>query len=544
MRQLIRWTFCLAIFSIFSLIISPVVSAEEEKKAGLAGVVSISRDIDEFEASAFQLRLQKSLDKKPSLIIIKINSRNGRSKAAERIAKSIQELEDQGIPTIAYITGDASSVAALVAVSCRRIVMAPGSRIGAALPDPIELQDSEDLGRMRDGVEDLPPENRFLETWKIGFEIYAVNHIKDELIVQAMLENKYGLMRVVFRGPSAKQNVVYMSKREFFGLEDDAKAQVVESGVLAEPGETLVLNDKQANEIGFTFRSNIESLESLGEVLKSTDNLATFESFELSNLWWLHVIGFCQNSAVKMILFALGVVALIVAFSHPGTGAAEVLAALAFILVFGSSYFVGFASYVEVLIFLLGVVLIAMEVFVIPGFGVTGVLGTGLILTSFLLTLQSFILPTTSAEWDIFGANLIKTVISFTMAGLIVGALVRFFGHNLLFKRLVLKMPGRDTKVVIVGSSSNPDRLIGLQGTVHSTMRPVGEIRLGDEILEAVSEESFLEPGVRVEVIGRSGFSALVRRISEKPLAKEAPMDQGAQVQRPGIDVSAELESS
>ncbi|MDF1664338.1 MAG: NfeD family protein [Planctomycetota bacterium] len=539
MRQLFRWALCAAIFSTISLVNTHLVFAEEKQKAGLAGVISISRDIDEFEASAFQIRLEKSLAKKPTHIIIKINSRNGRSKAAERIAKSIQKLEDLGIQTIAYITGDASSVAALVAVSCKKIVMAPGSRIGAALPDPKELQESEDSRRMRDGVEDLPPENRVLQTWKVGFEIFALNHIKDELIVQAMLENKYGLMRVVFRGREKKRNIVYMSKREFFGLEEDAREGVLESKVLAEPGETLVLNDQQAKEISLIFRGNVDSLKGLGEALKSSENLASFEVFELSNLWWLHVIGVCQNSYVKMFLFALGVVALIVAFSNPGTGAAEVLAALAFILVFGSSYFAGFASYVEILIFLLGLILIAMEVFVIPGFGVTGVLGTALVLASFLLTLQSFILPTTSAEWDIFGTNLIKTVISFTMAGLIVGALVRFFGHNLLFKRLILKMPGRDTSAVVVGSSSKPERLIGLQGTVHSTMRPVGEVRLGDEILEAVSEESFLEPGVRVEVVGRRGFSALVRRLPDKAASKASPKNSDS-----GTETSSETESN
>lgn len=524
MRQLSRWAFSVLIFSLIPFVtLSPSTAQENQQissgKAGLGAVVSITRPIDEFEASAFEIRLQKSLEKKPSHVIIRIDSKTGRSAPAERIAGLIQKLDDQGIPTIAYISGDATSVAALVALSCKEIVMAPGSRIGAAVPDQPQESESEESGRIRDGVEELPPENRRRETWKVSFEIFALNHINDELIIQAMVENKYGLMRVVFRD-NKKGSVVYMSKREFYGLDEQGKAQVLESRVLAEPGETLVLNNQEAKEVGLTPASDVESLSKLSQELKREKKLASFETFELSNLWWLHVIGFCQNSAVKMLLFALGIVALIVAFSQPGTGAAEVLAALAFLLVFGSSYFVGFASYVEILVFLAGVILIAVEVFVIPGFGITGVLGTVLLLSSFLLTFQSFILPTTSAEWDIFGTNLIKTVISFTMAGLIIGALVRFFGHNLLFKRLILRMPGRDTSAVVVGTTATPEDLIGRRGVVHSTMRPVGEVRLGEDIVEAVSEESFLEPGEAVEVVGRRGFSALVRRLSPKGVQK------------------------
>jgi membrane-bound serine protease (ClpP class) len=503
------FTFLLS--SIFS--VPNVCFGEDQEKVGLAAVVTVSGFIDEFEAKAFQVRLENSLAKKPSHVIVKIDSASGLAISVEKIVKQIQNLNDEGIQTTAFIDGDAVSVAAMIAVACQKIVMSPESRIGAAVPAEESFGDKQQESRLRDGQEDRSDDRRRLDTWKFSFETFASQHNFDELIIQGMLENRYGLMRLTTPATNKAGRVLFMSKREYEGLLEDDRARFTTRTVLAEPGIPLILDAETAKEAGINSATPLKTVDDVGAELAKRDELPSVEVFELRNLWWLEILALVHKPWVKVFLFAMGTICLFIAFGNPGTGAAEVLTVLAFGLVFGSSYFVGFASYIEIIIFLLGVGLLAMEILVIPGFGVTGVLGVLCLLMSFLLALQSFFLPTTNAEWTIFSMNLVRTLISFSLTALIIGALLRIFGKTTLFHKLILDPKVSSLTPVVAGTKSAAETLIGRHGIVHSTLRPSGEIRVGDDVIDALSEGRFLETGTAVEIVGRRGFSLLVRPV-------------------------------
>jgi membrane-bound ClpP family serine protease len=169
-----------------------------------------------------------------------------------------------------------------------------------------------------------------------------------------------------------------------------------------------------------------------------------------------------------------------------------------------------------VLLFVLGLVLIGLEVFVMPGVGVVGISGAILVVVSLtLVTLEKK--PETTQEWMQVGTTL-STFVASMIGALIAAFTVAWYLPNIPYlNRLVLKPP---TATETEGEEMPPDlvkpsyaALLGAIGVAVTPLRPAGKVKFGEEFLDVLAEGEYLHPGTRVQVIQIEGNRIVVKEV-------------------------------
>jgi membrane-bound serine protease (ClpP class) len=223
------------------------------------------------------------------------------------------------------------------------------------------------------------------------------------------------------------------------------------------------------------------------------------------------IISFFLNPAVSGILILLIIGGIYFELQTPGIGFPLALAISAALLYFIPYYLNGLADNWEILAFVIGIILLAVEFFVIPGFGVFGV--TGIVLTLGGLVLG--MLPNEAFNFDwVSSTQLFEALLTVILAALAAVGLVFWLTPKVnewgAFKHLALATT--QDRAQGFTASVYSENLIGKIGTVHSRLRPSGKIKLDGEIYDAYSRGEFLEQGEAIEVISTEGTSLRVKK--------------------------------
>jgi membrane-bound serine protease (ClpP class) len=219
--------------------------------------------------------------------------------------------------------------------------------------------------------------------------------------------------------------------------------------------------------------------------------------------------------AVTALLLIIGLVGIAYEMSAPGVGIGGLTAGLCFALFFWARFLGGTSGWLEVVLFASGIVFLAMEIFVIPGFGITGILGIGLMLTGIVLASQDFTLPTTNAELGRTASATLTTTLS-ALGGFVVCALMlRHMQSIPVLNRLMLQPPvGEQTATPMIDGKPLPSQisavLVGDWGQATTMLRPGGKAQFGDQIVDVVADGAFIQPGVQVRVIELQGTRIVV----------------------------------
>jgi membrane-bound ClpP family serine protease len=203
----------------------------------------------------------------------------------------------------------------------------------------------------------------------------------------------------------------------------------------------------------------------------------------------------------------------------PGLGLPGVVAALCFVVFFWAHYNNEAAgiTLLAVLLFILGLVLIGLEVFMLPGSAVFGISGVVLLVSSLtLVTIDHW--PQTTNEWVGLGSWVGAFALS--LGGAVVSALVLawYLPHLPYVNRLILKPPGE-----AVDEDGVPEpgpapaqtyaALLGAIGVAATPLRPAGKVQFGDQFVDVVAESGYVEPGTRVQVVEIEGMRVVVKEI-------------------------------
>jgi membrane-bound serine protease (ClpP class) len=204
----------------------------------------------------------------------------------------------------------------------------------------------------------------------------------------------------------------------------------------------------------------------------------------------------------------------------PGIGLPAIISALAFLLFFWSRYLSGTADQLEILLFVVGLICLALELFVFPGFGVFGMSGILLILVSVVMASHTFVWPTQEYEYRQMVHSLLQvTVVLITVAG---GAVVlgKYFPSLPFFNRMVLKPTpaggGERDDVALKPAAENEDSLaflVGEMGRTTTVLRPTGKARFGELLVDVTADGFYIEPDSLVEVIEVQGPRVIVKRV-------------------------------
>lgn len=183
------------------------------------------------------------------------------------------------------------------------------------------------------------------------------------------------------------------------------------------------------------------------------------------------------------------------------------MAIIAFFTLFGTNALMGTVGSLEIILLIVGIALLALEIFVIPGFGVTGISGIVLIGAALVFSMQDFIVPSMPWQWDILGQNVLTVVAGLLAAIAGIGVLALAGPRVRLFDRLTLKTtiegtaadalsPGRASEGT---TSASP--LAGKRGVAKSTLRPSGKAEIDGESYSVETEGFFVEEGTPIKVL-------------------------------------------
>ena len=251
---------------------------------------------------------------------------------------------------------------------------------------------------------------------------------------------------------------------------------------------------------------------------------AVFEQEGISNpavtsmqvTWIDNVISFLINPAVSGLLIILILGGIYFEMQTPGVGFALVVAIVAALLFFAPLYIEGLAAHWEIALFVLGIILIALEIFVIPGFGVPGILGIIFLVCGLafsMVTNDYFDFhPSGFGSGQLFNAFLV--VIGAMLASIVLSVL---FGKSILrsgaFRRLVLADEQQAAQGYV--SSMQQLDLIGKEGIAKTTLRPSGKIEIDGKWYDAVALDGFIESGSSIYVEKHENYNLFVRKKRE-----------------------------
>jgi membrane-bound serine protease (ClpP class) len=229
-----------------------------------------------------------------------------------------------------------------------------------------------------------------------------------------------------------------------------------------------------------------------------------------------------NHPVITGLLVVVGLVALFVELSAPGIGVGGIISAVCFMVFFWSRFLGGTAEWLEVILFLGGLVCLAMEFFVIPGFGFAGVIGTLMMISSMILASQSFIIPKTDRQIADFRESVIVAATSgIVFAGAAVWV-TRRIGRIPILSQLALQPPPTDDDNIELGpvedatKPAQPNELlvaVGDRGVAESPLRPAGRALFGDDYVDVVTDGTFIDAGDEVCVIELSGNCVRVRKV-------------------------------
>lgn len=388
--------------------------------------------------AAFVERGLRLAERNNGLILLEINTFGGRVDAATEIKDLILKAE---VPVVAFVSERAWSAGALIALSAPTIVMAPGSSIGAAEPRPME--------------------EKTVSALRGEFESTAERYGRDRRLAGAMVD-----------------------------------ADVVVEG-LVEKGKILTLSAQDAIEWGvadFSAGSVHGVLTELG-----------YESYELIRLkphWAENIARFLTNSTISSLLLSIGFLGLIFEITTPGWGVPGTAGIISLALFFGGRYIVGLAGLEAILLFVVGLLLLLLELLVIPGFGVVGLLGLAGLVTSIIM---------------VFGdvrMALISLSIAVSVSVIALFLLWNRITQSRFFQRLVLSHS--ESPEAGYRAPVDYSYLMGKQGVALTPLRPSGSVLIDGQRYDVVSDGGFIEGKSQVEVVKTEGTRVVVRKLTDQ----------------------------
>lgn len=243
----------------------------------------------------------------------------------------------------------------------------------------------------------------------------------------------------------------------------------------------------------------------------------------LESSWSEGLVLLLTHPVARGVLIAIFLISLFAEMSHPGAILPGVISLLALVALLGPPLIIGMASWWEVLAIIVGVILLAIEVFVIPGFGVPGVLGLALLFLGLLgtfLPAGSGLFPTSgkgSGEL-VWGMSIILA--AFVTTGFGMYFLAKHFGSLPFMNKLVLKGDADDVGTfVTTAMDTEAVASVGEMGTTVTPMHPAGRVEMDGadgqpgRVIDAVSEFGFVQRGVRVKVVKVDGIRVGVERV-------------------------------
>ncbi len=425
-------------------------------------VMELRSEIDARTNRYVELAFEKAEEIEADYIVIDMDTYGGALYDADDIRTRVLESE---VPVYVFINKDAASAGALISIACDSIYMAPGASIGAATV-------------VTGGTGEAAPD-KYQSYMRSIMRATAEATGRDPRIAEAMVD----------------QN-----------LEVDS---------ISPAGEVITFSTSEAIKYGFCEAQviSIEEILARSGLEEGTYELTVFEKDTAEE-----VIAFFLNPFISGILILVMLGGIYFELQTPGVGFPILAAIVALLLYLIPHYLNGLAENWEIAAFFIGIVLIALEVLVIPGFGVAGVAGLTLTIGSLILIMLN------NNDFDFFFVDTseLLSAVATALAGMLGGIMLMVFGgvhltNSAAFRRASLETTQDASQGYT--SSTRIGTFIGKEGDAYTVLRPSGKIMIDDELYDAYTRGDYIPRGERIVVVSEEGTSLRVK------LAKDVPKE-------------------
>ena len=431
-----------------------IVHTGEASEKKLIYKIDIKKEINRTS----QIYLYKGLAEAQALeadaVLIHLNTYGGLVDAADSMRTAILYSP---IPVYVFIDNNAASAGALISIACKKIFMRKGASIGAATV-------------VNQAGEEQP--DKYQSYMRSMMRSTAEAHGRDTIINGRDTTYKW------IRDPQIAEAMV--------------DERIVIPNLIGE-GKTLTFTTDEAVKWGYC-----EGIaETADEVITKYLQHDNYELKSYNPSWLDNLKGFLMNPIFQSILIMIIIGGIYFELQTPGIGFPSAAALLAAIIYFAPLYVEGLAANWEILIFIIGLILVALEIFVLPGFGIAGISGTILIITGLTLSLIGNI--------NFNFEYVEKFEISRALITVVIGITIGFGSMIWLSSRIGMK--GMLHKVALVTdlemavSSPLLFDLVGKEGTAATVLRPSGKVIIDGTYYDGVSDSGFIEKGAKVTVV-------------------------------------------
>ncbi len=456
---------------------------------------------------------------KPIFIILELNTPGGEVYAAQKISDALKNFDIQyDIPVVCFINNWAISAGAMLAYSCRFIVVAKDASMGAA--EPLIVGENSQM---------LPASEKINSALRADFANRANFFGRNPLIAEAMVDKDLILVvrngkvikldsesQIRTEGPAA--DIVLSPKGKLLTLNADQLFKYDVADVLLFPQKTGVITDGERDIGKWPANKLLLFHAPFFDVIPN----AMIESYQME--WKERLFAFLASPLVSSLLLLGLILGTYVELSSPGFGVPGALALSCLILILLSSFALEIANWLEVVLLFIGLAIIIIDLFLLPTFGLLGFVG----LLFFLGGLFGLLIPgLESIEYEVgtnrinaAGQMVLERFVWFSFTLLIAGALVlllaRFLTPRLAaYSSLVLKGNEQDASRGYI-ANDDPRLLpqVGATGEVVATLRPAGKITINDVFYEAMSNGNLIERGEKIIVVNLDGSFLIVDKWS------------------------------
>lgn len=436
----------------FLVLLSVELSAQEQKVEKVF-TFKIDKNIDPAMNRRVKLAMENAKEENADLIIIEMDTYGGAVNDAEDIRTMLLESP---IPIYTFINKDAASAGALISIASDSIYMAPGASIGAAT-----------VVMANDG---LAAPDKYQSYMRGMMRSTAEAKGRDPKIAEAMVDEN------------------------------------IEIEGITTQGSVLTFSASEAIQHGFCEGEFV----SIDKILES-QGIENVEIVTYDAPFTEGIISYFLSPGISGILILVIIGGIYFELQTPGVGFPLFASIIATILYFIPYYLNGLAENWEMIVFVVGVILLAIELFVIPGFGVFGVLGIVCILTGLVLGMlpnQNFDFQFVSST-DLFTA-LLTVILSSIVSVVLIFWLTPKVNEWGAFKTITLAATQQRSEGYT--SSFYQHELLGKVGVVHSRLRPSGRVEIEGDIYDAYSRGEFIDQGEEIIVISTEGTSLKVKK--------------------------------
>lgn len=448
----VRYIITLILFSI----VLEANAQETETPSKEVFVMQIRDQIDPVMSRYVELALEDARERQSDYVVIDMDTYGGAVNDADKIRTLVLDFEK---PVFVYINKNAASAGALISIACDSIYMDGGANIGAAT-----VVNGQDGQAMPD---------KYQSYMRSMMRSTAEENNRDPKIAEAMVD------------------------------------ETLEVKGVSEEGKVLTFTTNEAIAHGFC-EAEVDGINDIME--RVGEESYQLHHFELGSTE--SIIAFFLSPMVSGFLILLILGGIYFEFQTPGVGFPLAAAIIGAIFYFVPYYMNGLAENWEIILFFVGVVLLGLEIFVIPGFGVAGVSGIVCMVAGLtLVMLGNDNFDFTFVDKESIAQALITTSSGFILAVVSIVIFASRLPQSKAFRRISLQTTL--SKEEGYTADFHEENYIGMVAVAYTVLRPSGKIIVDDKVLDAYTRGSFIGKGEQVEVIAQTGTSLKVKKYTE-----------------------------